>query len=420
MGESLLGVSNAVFERVAQVVGTPTYVYSAAAIRHQWTALADAVAAVSHRVHYSVKANSNLAILGLLRDLGAGVDIVSGGELARVLRAGFSGPDIVFSGVGKTASELEGALTADVGLVNVESEVEFDALSAVAARLGKLVRVGIRVNPDVTTDTHPHTQTGHKGMKFGVPLHRAEQLAVRMAQTPRIRLCGVGMHLGSQITDPTSYQTGAARLCNLVDAIRSHGIDTLESLDIGGGFAVSHGDTNALDLHALAAGVAPMLKRTGLRLLIEPGRLIIGNAGVLLTRVVYRKSASDHSFLIVDAGMNDFMRPMLYQAFHDIDVVSSGDVHRDAEPGRVDVVGPICESGDYQALDRLLEPVGAGGLLAIRGAGAYGFSMSSTYNSRPRAAEVLVDNTRFGIIRRREKLDDLWRDESVTPIWMDD
>jgi diaminopimelate decarboxylase len=417
VGESLLNLPLKLFETVADTVGTPVYVYSVQAIRDQWRMLEAALADVPHRVHFSVKANSNLAVLNVLRDLGAGVDIVSGAELSRAQLAGFMGAEIVFSGVGKTAAELRRAAEAHVSLINVESDVEFAALAAVVSQYGLTANVGIRVNPNVTTDTHPYTQTGHSGLKFGVPLDQVEELALRMHHTPGVRLTGIGMHLGSQISDPSRYEEGIEQLLTLVRLLQGAGVSSLRSLDIGGGFAVSYGIQDGLDLTALSQIVKRIDRETGLETLLEPGRYLTANAGFLLTRVLYRKSSGGRSFVIIDAGMNDFIRPSYYQAHHEIAVVTSGEISATDRAGPVDVVGPICETSDFQALNRSMPPVGPNALLAICGAGAYGFSMSSTYNSRPRAAEVLIDGDRFAIIRERERVDHLWMGENLEPEW---
>jgi diaminopimelate decarboxylase len=413
-------------------------VYDADAIRRQYAALASALAGVPHRVHYSVKANANLGVLGLLRGLGAGADIVSGGELARVLAAGFPASDVVFSGVGKSEGELAAALTAGVGLMNLESEGEFEVLRRMARGRPQPASVGIRINPDVTTETHPYTQTGRAGMKFGVPLDQVLPLARRIAAEPGLSLASVGMHIGSQIADPAPYREGAGRLEEMVAALRGEGIDTLTSVDVGGGLGISYGNGEGLEISRFAAAVLPLARATGLPLLVEPGRFLVGNAGCLLTRVRYRKRSGGRRFVITDAGMNDLLRPSLYQAYHEITVVeaageaggaagaaggvapsSAAPAAAAASPALVDVVGPNCESGDFLALDRALPGAGPGALLAVLGAGAYGFGMSFQYNSRPRAAEVLVDDGRYAVVRRRETVDDLMRGEQVAPDWQD-
>jgi diaminopimelate decarboxylase len=429
-------VGQGLLSRIAAAVGTPVYVYDADAIRRQYAALSAALAGVPHRVHYSVKANANLAVLGLLRGLGAGADIVSGGELARALAAGFRGADIVFSGVGKNRTELTAALQAGVGLINLESEGEFELLRRLARGRPAPTAVGIRVNPDVTTETHPYTQTGGAGMKFGVPLDQVVPLARHIAAEPGLRLVSVGMHIGSQIADPAPYREGAGRLEELVGTLRSAGIDTLASVDVGGGLGISYRCGEGLEVTAFAAAVAPLARATGLPLLVEPGRFLVGNAGYLLTRVLYRKHSGGRWFVITDAGMNDLLRPSLYQAYHEVVVIdgaaeaaeAAGDVVGNAPPASaapaapaapVDIVGPNCESGDFLALDRTLPGAGPGALLGVLGAGAYGFGMSFQYNSRPRAPEVLMDGGRYAVIRARETADDLMRGERVDPHWRD-
>ncbi|MBI2072592.1 MAG: diaminopimelate decarboxylase [Gemmatimonadetes bacterium] len=408
---------------VAAAVGTPVYVYDAEKIRTQYAALRGALAGVPHRLHYSVKANANLAVLKLLRGLGAGADIVSGGELARALRAGFQGGDLVFSGVGKTERELEAALNAGVGLINLESHGEFQVLRRLARGRPAPVSVGLRINPDVTTETHPYTRTGQAGMKFGVPLDQVLPLARCVAAERDLVLTSVGMHLGSQIADGAPYRAGAERLASLVAELRAAGLDSLTSVDVGGGLGISYGRGEGLDPTVFAAAVTPLARATGLPLLIEPGRFLVGNAGYLLTRVLYHKRSGGREFLITDAGMNDLLRPSLYQAYHEIVVLAAAvggvEAAAAADGGVADVVGPNCESGDFLALDRRLDGAGPGALLAVLGAGAYGFGMSFHYNSRPRSAEVLVDGGRYAVIREREGADDLMRGETVTPAWRD-
>jgi diaminopimelate decarboxylase len=403
---------------VAARAGTPVYVYDAGAIRARYAELDAALQAriAHHHIHYSVKANSNAAILRLLHGLGAGVDVVSGGELQRALAAGYEPQQIVFSGVGKTPAEIEAALGVGIGLINAESAAEIETISAVAARLRVRARVGIRVNPDVTVETHPYTKTGERGVKFGVPLDEVLGVAGRIQHLPELDLVSVGMHIGSQITADAPYRSAAAKLEALVAALRDGGVTTLTGLDVGGGLGIAYaaGDP-ALDPVAFADAVAPLQRATGLEILVEPGRYLVGNAGVLLTRVLYTKHSGGRRMLIVDAGMNDLLRPSLYQAVHPIRLVGGRD---GPETELVDVVGPICETGDFLGLARRLPPTEAGALLAVGGTGAYGFTMSSQYNSRPRPSEVLVDGDRWGVIRERESLDDLVRGEHGTPRWL--
>ncbi|HSJ63240.1 MAG TPA: diaminopimelate decarboxylase [Gemmatimonadaceae bacterium] len=399
--------------RIADAVGTPVYVYSTGMIREQYARLIRALAPVPHRVHYSMKANSNHAILALLRSLGAGVDIVSGGELYRALRAGMTGRDVVFSGVGKTANELREALDAGVLLINVESEAELRVLDAVAGERALRAPVALRVNPEVTVDTpHRYTRTGEKGMKFGIPIDEAPELVRLALALPNISLAGLDMHVGSQVSSLDPYREGTARLLELVMQARADGARELAYLDVGGGLAVAYQDEDPIDVEAFAAAMIEMVAGTALTLIVEPGRFLVGNAGVLLTRVLYRKRSGGHEFIITDAGMNDLLRPSHYDAYHHIEAI----VPRE-RTGTFDVVGPVCESGDFLALGRTMEAVEQGDLLAVRSAGAYGFTMSSSYNSRPRVAEVVVDGDRWAIATERERHEDLVRHERTTLDW---
>lgn len=414
MGEGILKVEGVALARLAAAVGTPAYVYSAATIRAQYRALDAALSRVPHRICYSVKANGNLAILSLLRSLGAGVDIVSGGELARALAAGYAGSDVVFSGVGKTADEMLAALKAGVGMINVESAEELDVLADVARSAGITAPTAIRVNPEVKVHVHPYTATGVKGKKFGVPHDEVEVLATRAAGTPGLSLQGFAMHLGSGITEVAPFQEAVVKLLDVVAKVRARGVRTLTRLDLGGGLGIRYRSTDKpLEPAVFAEAIVPVVAGTGLQLLIEPGRFIIGGAGQLLTRVLYRKKSGGKLIAVVDAGMTDLIRPSHYQAYHEILV--------DRAVGRpnahYDVVGPICESGDFFALDRELPHLEQGDLLALQGAGAYGFVMTSTYNARPRPPEVLVDGDRFAVVRERETAEDLMRGETLEPAW---
>ena len=398
---------------VATAVGTPCYVYSANTIRARYQRLVSAFHETSPRIHYAMKANSSLAILRLLREMGAGVDIVSGGELYRARAAGYTGADIVFSGVGKTVEEIGQALDASVLLINVESEAELLTIDAVARARGVVAPIAIRVNPEVTVETpHAYIRTGEKGQKFGIPRDDVERIAALALSLRNVALRGLGMHLGSQIANADPMRDAIPRLLEVVDRVRAQG-HALRFLDVGGGVAVPYapGEQSA-DVEDYAALVESTTRETGLQLLLEPGRFLVAEAGVLLTTVLYRKHAAGKDFVVTDAGMNDLMRPALYQAYHAIEAVTDA-------PGEVtaDVVGPICESGDFFAKDRQLADVHAGELLAIRATGAYGFSMASNYNSRPRPAEVLVDGARFAIITERERYEDLVRLEQAHLQW---
>ncbi len=410
MGESVLEISADALERIATSVGTPVYVYHADAIRRRYAELTGALSGFSHRIHYSVKANSNLAVLRLLRELGAGADIVSGGELVRALRAGFAPRDIVFSGVGKTRLELTAAVREGVGLINVESLDELKLLTEVATELGAVADLGIRVNPDVTTKTHPYTQTGERGMKFGVPLDEVVQLARLAEAKDCLSVRSIGMHIGSQITDAEHFREGAQKLADLVDELRAAGVKGIRSVDVGGGIGIRYTNEHPLEAEEFAAAIRPLADDTGLEVMLEPGRFLVGNAGYVLTRCVHRKRSGSRNFVVVDAGMNDFLRPSLYGAVHEICVVQ-GSEPPDSSGRTYDVVGPICETGDFLGFQRELPEVSRGALLAVCGAGAYGFAMSSSYNSRPRPPEVLVDGDHWAIIRDRETVDDLMRGE---------
>ena len=400
---------------IAERVGTPTYVYSLGAIREQYQRLAAALRAVPHRIHYSMKANSNGAILQALRQLGAGVDIVSGGELHRALRAGMTGADVVFSGVGKTADELREALAAGVLLVNVESEGELRLLDVIAGTMRMRAPVALRVNPEVLVDTpHRYTRTGEKGMKFGIPLDEAEAVALLAESLPHIELLGLDMHVGSQVASVEPWREGTRRLLELYERLRKAGCDDLRYLDVGGGLAVTYDEELPTDVDHFAEAVIPLVKGAGLTLIVEPGRYLVGNAGVLLTRALYRKRSGGRDFVITDAGMTDLLRPSHYEAYHHIETVHPSDGEE-----VLDVVGPVCESGDFLALERPMTVVRPGDLLAVRSAGAYGYSMASTYNSRPRGAEVLVDGERWAVTTARESYEDLVRQEPLEPAWVE-
>ncbi|MGQ0539935.1 MAG: diaminopimelate decarboxylase [Gemmatimonadaceae bacterium] len=396
--------------RAAAAAGTPAYVYSLAVIREQYRQLTQAIGEARFRVHYSCKANGNLAILRTLRSLGAGIDVVSGGELYRATLAGFANGDIVFGGVGKTEREIAEAISAGVGLLNAESEEECRLISRAASRTGvRSVDIGLRVNPEIAVETfHAYTRTGDKGHKFGIPYDEALHVAERVLRLPHVRLRALDMHVGSQLKTLTPYRHGLERMFALCESLRADGVETLEFLDIGGGMAVTYEDEVPLDLAEYGELVRDAAARTGLTILLEPGRFLVGNAGVLLARVLYRKRSGGKHILVTDAGMNDLLRPSHYQAYHRIEAVEP---RAGAPTLRADVVGPVCESGDFLALDRELADVQPGDLLAIFSAGAYGFSMASNYNARPRAAEIVVDGDRYAVATERETYEDLVRRE---------
>lgn len=409
-GDSLY-LGDASLSDIARDVGTPAYVYNAEAIRGRYRSLDTALGSLPHRICFAVKANSNLGILRILKDLGAGADIVSSGELARALAAGFAPDQIVFSGVGKTAEELRSATRAGVGHLNVESREELELVGRIAEADAAQVRVGIRVNPDVTTETHPYISTGKSGIKFGVPTDQVVPAAEYILAHPRLELTTVAMHLGSQLVDTAPFRQGIARLIDLVEHLRKAGIGTLRVLDIGGGLGIRYQDEPAMDPDEFARAVVPLLAPTGLEIYLEPGRFLVGSAGVLLTRVLYRKQSGGKEFVVVDAGMNDLVRPSHYQAYHEIvELVEQG-----RTSARVDVVGPVCETGDFLALDRTLPGLEAGDALALLGAGAYGFVMASNYNSRPRPPEIIVDNGKWWVARPREAVEHLFDTESIEP-----
>jgi diaminopimelate decarboxylase len=396
---------------IAEQVGTPVFVYNAEAIRERFRSLDAALKAVPHRICFAVKANSNLAVLRILRDLGAGADIVSSGELARVLAAGFDPAGLVFSGVGKTADELRAAVRTRIGHLNVESAEELQHIARIAEGEQAQVKVGIRVNPDVTTETHPYISTGKSGIKFGMPTDQVVAAAELIRRHPRLELTSLAMHLGSQLVDTEPFRQGIRKLVDLVERVRRAGTTTLQVLDIGGGLGIRYSDEQSLDPEAFAAAVVPLLAPTKLTVYLEPGRFLVGSAGVLLTRVLYRKHSGGKEFVIVDAGMNDLVRPSHYQAYHEI--VELVEHHRSGS--RADVVGPVCETGDFLALDRVLPGLEAGDGLAVLGAGAYGFVMASNYNSRPRPPEIMVDDGKWWVAREREKVETLFSTEKLTP-----
>ena len=396
---------------IAERVGTPAFVYNAEAIRERFRSLDTALKAVPHRICFAVKANSNLAVLRILRDLDAGADIVSSGELARVLAAGFDPAHVVFSGVGKTADELRSAIRSGIGHLNVESTEELQHIARISDSDQAQVKIGIRVNPDVTTETHPYISTGKSGIKFGMPTDQVVQAAQLIQRHPRLVLTTLAMHLGSQLVDTVPFRQGIRKLIDLVERVRRAGTTTLQVIDIGGGLGIRYTDEHSLDPLEFAAAVIPLLAPTKLTVYLEPGRFLVGSSGVLLTRVLYRKHSGGKEFVVVDAGMNDLVRPSHYQAYHEI--VELVEHHR---PGsRADVVGPVCETGDFLALDRALPGLEAGDGLAVLGAGAYGFVMASNYNSRPRPPEIMIDDGKWWVAREREKVETLFSTEKLSP-----
>jgi diaminopimelate decarboxylase len=404
---------------LAEHYGTPVYIYSQAALIHQLRELQSAFAAAEPLICYSIKSNPNIHIARLMKDHGAGFDVTSGGELFRALQAGGTGNKIVFAGVGKTDAELKAGLDANVILFNVESAAELHALANVAQQVGKTAAVAIRVNPALPPKTHIKTDTSVKGTKFGLDIATVLEVAASVAGNAHVRIAGLHMHLGSPIMTPQPYKEGAEKGAFIIEKLRQQGHD-VQYFNMGGGFGIDYRQQESIPASAFAEAILPAVQKAKCRLILEPGRFITGNSGILVSRVIYTKSSGGREFIIQDAGMNDLIRPTLYEAFHRIWPVSPM-AHMPERPGDdddeiagtqlTDVVGPVCETGDYLAKDRPLPPMERGDLLAIFSAGAYGMSMSSNYNSRLRAAEVLVDGSRHRLIRRRETLDDLVRCE---------
>jgi diaminopimelate decarboxylase len=387
---------------LAASFGTPLYVYSRHVLTSNYQAYDRAFAGIRHRICYAMKANSSQALLRILAALGAGADIVSAGELRAALRAGFPADRIVFSGVGKTDEELALALQSGIGEFNAESEDEIRRLSVLAAARGRRARVTLRVNPDIDPRSHPYISTGLRENKFGVAIELAPEILRRARSLPAIDVVGVQCHIGSQMRDLEPMEEAVGEIVALTRRLLEEGFP-LDTIDIGGGLGIDYEREGAPAPEALAARVLARVKDLGLTLLLEPGRSIVGSAGVLLTRVIGIKDNRGKRFVIVDAGMNDLLRPSLYEAYHHIEPVLGA--RRPAS--KVDVVGPVCESGDFLARDRELQAVDAGELLVVRDTGAYGFSMASTYNMRPKPAEVLVEDGRARLVRRRESFEDL-------------
>ncbi|MGC1646114.1 MAG: diaminopimelate decarboxylase [Candidatus Sulfotelmatobacter sp.] len=413
-GSCVLHCEDVSLQKLAMQHGSPLYVYSAAMIRERYTAFDAAFREQLHTICYSVKANSNLSILRMLARKGCAFDVVSGGELERVLVADRkSTKKVVFSGVGKTREELTAALKAGIMLFNVESESELWALAECAGRLRKMAPLALRVNPDVAAETHPYISTGLRKHKFGVPIREARALYAKASGARYLKVRGVSVHIGSQITDTAPFGEAMARVADLVRELRSDG-HSIDYVDAGGGFGIAYEKPSALgfsaDVAAYARALATPLRRLDVRLLLEPGRSIIGPAGILLTSVIYRKQNDGKRFLVVDAAMNDLIRPALYGAYHEIIPVTRT-VNQAAHSEVTDIVGPVCETGDFFARDRELPVVEQGELLAILDAGAYGMVLASNYNTRPHPAEVLVNGTSAKIIRRKEKVSDLLRAE---------
>ncbi|MDT0681718.1 diaminopimelate decarboxylase [Roseicyclus sp. F158] len=416
--DGVLHAEDVPLTEIARSVGTPFYCYSTATLTRHFKLFHEALEGTDHLVCFAVKANGNVAILRTLAALGAGMDVVSAGEYARAKAAGVPGERIVFSGVGKTPQEMRAALEGGIRQFNVESEPELEVLSAVAAELGTTAPIALRINPDVDAGTHDKISTGRKEDKFGIPVGHARRVYARAAALPGIEVVGVDVHIGSQLTDLQPFEAAFGKVAELTEALREDGHD-IRRLDLGGGLGIPYTRSNAPPPLPLDYGA--MIRRTlghlGCEIEIEPGRLIVGNAGVLVSSVIYEKAGEGRDFLILDAAMNDLLRPAMYGAHHDIVPV------KEPLPGgptaQKDIVGPVCESGDTFAKAREMPPVAAGDLLAFRSAGAYGASMSSEYNGRPLVPEVLVNGDQFAVIRARPSFDEMISRDNV-PEWLED
>ncbi len=396
--------------RIAKELGTPCYIYSYETLIRHFHAYDNAFKDIPHVIAFAMKANSNLAILRLMAREGSGVDIVSGGELFRAMKAGVPASKIVFAGVGKSPGEIRDALKANILMFNVESAAEIRAINDVAASVGMKARIALRINPDVDPKTHPYISTGMKKSKFGIAADRALEEYKMASSMSHIDVVGVHAHIGSQLTDVTPFVDSLKKVVALIDTLKTHGIN-IRYLNIGGGLGITYSDEKPPLPQDLAHAISPLVKGLGLTLVMEPGRVIVGNAGILVTKALYEKAGETKHFVIVDAAMNDLIRPSLYGAYHEIRPVNEAAVHRPKQ--MVDIVGPVCESGDFLAKERSLPNIQPDDLLAVMSAGAYGFVMASNYNSRPRVPEVLVKGGEFHIIRERETYDDLVKGETI-------
>lgn len=396
--------------RIAKELGTPCYIYSHETLIRHFHAYDNAFKDIPHVIAFAMKANSNLAILRLMAREGSGVDIVSGGELFRAMKAGVPASKVVFAGVGKSPDEIRDALKANILMFNVESAAEIRAINDVAASVGMRARIALRINPDVDPKTHPYISTGMKKSKFGIAADRAVEEYKMASSMSHIDVVGVHAHIGSQLTDVTPFVDSLKKVVALIDTLKTHGI-TIRYLNIGGGLGITYSDEKPPLPQDLAHAISPLVKGLGLTLVMEPGRVIVGNAGILVTKALYEKAGETKHFVIVDAAMNDLIRPSLYGAYHEIRPVNEAAVHRPKQ--MVDIVGPVCESGDFLAKERSLPNIQPDDLLAVMSAGAYGFVMASNYNSRPRVPEVLVKGGEFHIIRERETYDDLVKGETI-------
>ena len=407
--DDFLFVEDVAVKDIVNEHGSPCYIYSRATIERHWHAFDDALSAHEHLVCFAVKANSNLAVLNVLAKIGAGFDIVSGGELERVLAAGGEASKIVFSGVGKTAKEMRRALDVGIRCFNIESEAELELLNDVAGKKGVVAPISIRVNPDVDAKTHPYISTGLKENKFGVDISVAPEVYARANKMPNLKIEGVDCHIGSQLTETRPFMDALDRVLVLIDQLADMNIN-IHHLDLGGGLGIQYRDETPPLPAEYAAALSEKLEGRELQILIEPGRAIAGNAGILVTQVEFLKGNGEKNFAIVDAAMNDLMRPALYSAWQDIIPVNK----KEGDTQSYDIVGPICETGDFLGKDRDLN-ITAGDLLAVRSSGAYGFTMSSNYNSRPRVAEIMVDGDKAHVVRERETIESLFSNEKILP-----
>lgn len=408
--DNRLFAEDVAIEDIVRAHGSPCYVYSRATFERHWLAFDEALSAHEHLVCFAVKANSNLGVLNVLAKMGSGFDIVSGGELERVLAAGGEASKIVFSGVGKTAAEMHRALEVGIRCFNVESEDELVLLNNVAGKIGVKAPVSIRVNPNVDAKTHPYISTGLKENKFGIDISIAPDVYDRARKMENLAIEGVDCHIGSQLTETAPFIDALERVLNLIDLLEEMGID-IHHLDLGGGLGIQYNDETPPLPAEYASAVSEKLKGRDLEILIEPGRAIAGNAGILVTQVEFLKNNDEKHFAIVDAAMNDLMRPSLYSAWQEIIPVN---IKEEGETASYDIVGPICETGDFLGKDRDLN-IAAGDLLAVRSSGAYGFTMSSNYNTRPRVAEIMVDGDKVHVVRERETIESLFANEHVLP-----
>ena len=415
--DGVLHAEDVSLNEIASAVGTPFYVYSTATLQRHYQVFDEALAGMDHFICYAMKANSNMAVLRIMAEMGAGMDVVSGGEYARAIAAGVPGNHIVFSGVGKTREEMTAALNGGIRQFNVESEAEMRVLNEVALSLGKIAPITVRVNPDVDAKTHAKIATGKSENKFGIPIRKAREVYAEAATLPGLEVVGIDVHIGSQLTDLTPYADAFTKVAELTEELRADG-HNIRRLDLGGGLGIPYERSN--EAPPLPMEYGEVVRRTvghlGCEIEIEPGRLIAGNAGVLVTSVIYRKEGDGRDFLIVDAAMNDLVRPAMYDAHHDIIPVVEAAVGE--EPAKYDIVGPVCETGDTFAKERNMPKMEAGDLVAFRSAGAYGAVMASEYNSRPLIPEVLVKGDQFAVVRARPTYEEMINRDSI-PDWME-